>query len=187
MIYGSALYSATFTPPTSPFTVLQSTTAAITGTQTALLALQTTVTSDASSNAFTLTATGTPTSVSLPSPFAIHTNSAFFDGSTAYLSISQSAGSISTGQFTIECWMYPLAYNSSIFIEDAFWYAGYNGGWYLMLNTDGTVSLSGSNGSYNTTVGFLQTTSTMSLNQWTHFACTRDSSCLLYTSPSPRD
>jgi hypothetical protein len=103
--------------------------------------------------------------------------SAYFDGSSSYLQMSQSAGSIGTSQFTIECWLYPTTWGDSVFIGDAYWYSGNNGGWFLSLaSSTGYVSLSGSTGAYNSTSTFLTSTASVPLNQWNHFVCTRDGS-----------
>ena len=175
IVNGSVVYTSNFTPPISPLTAI---------TNTALLTCQSNRFIDNSSNAFALTISGSP-SVQAFSPFApgvtysptTHGGSMYFDGSSSYLQMAQSAGSIGTSQFTIECWLYPTTWGDSIFIEDAYWYSGNNGGWYLSLaSSTGYVSLSGSSGAYNNTSNFLTSTSSVPLNQWSHFACTRDGS-----------
>jgi hypothetical protein len=103
-VKGSALYTANFTPSTTPLT-------AVTNTQ--LLTCQSNRFVDNSSNAFALTVNGTP-SVQAFSPFAptaaysAATNGAsgYFDGSGDYLT-STVATLGSSGDLTIEAWVYP--------------------------------------------------------------------------------
>jgi len=110
VIRGYAVYTGNFTPSTSPLTNTQNSVTninAITGSSVSLLALQNSVTTDASSNSFTLTATGSPTlnSTVFPSFTVANGYSGFFDGSTGYLS-TNSANTLSGKIFTIEAWVH---------------------------------------------------------------------------------
>lgn len=104
VVKGAALYTANFTPPTSPLT-------AVAGTS--LLTCQSNRFVDNSSNNFTITATGN-TSVQPNSPFnptseySITTNggSGYFNGTTDYLRINSTTPfNFDLADFTIECWV----------------------------------------------------------------------------------
>jgi len=102
VLNGTALYTTTFTPSTTPLT-------AITNTQ--LLTCQINRFKDNSTNNATPTIIGAP-SVQRFNPFGASTaystsvigGSGYFDGSGDYL--SSSCGSVGTGNFTIEGWFY---------------------------------------------------------------------------------
>ena len=115
VLKGTALYSASFVPPTSPIT---------SNTSCSLLTCNAATIIDGSSNAFTLTNNGntvipsssfTPFSSSLIAP----TNySVAFNGSSTWLTTpSTSSLAIGTGDFTYECWAYlsstPGQYNAN--------------------------------------------------------------------------
>ena len=112
IVKGTAVYTSAFTPSTTPLT-------AITNTQ--LLTCQSNYFKDNSSNNFTLTATGTP-SVQPFSPFAptaaystsVNGGSMYFDGSGDYLNVpDNTAFNFGSGDFTVECWVYPTAVGQS--------------------------------------------------------------------------
>jgi hypothetical protein len=105
IIKGTALYTDTFTPPTSKLT-------AISGTS--LLTLQDYHFVDKSTNEFSITQAGDPKILSF-SPFApsaaynpeIHGGSAYFDGSGDYLQIPDSENlRLLSGNYSIEAWIY---------------------------------------------------------------------------------
>ena len=108
LVKGTAVYTSTFTPPTTPLT-------AISGTS--LLICQDYRFKDASSNGFTPTISGTP-SVQAFSPFAPTAaysastvgGSGYFDGSGDYLTVPDNATfNFGSNDFTIEMWVYPTA------------------------------------------------------------------------------
>ena len=103
IVKGTAVYTSNFTPPTTPLTAIANTT---------LLTCQSANFVDNSTNAFTLTPTGTVKVVSnqpfgaLPSGVQNY-GSSLFDGSTGYLSVPNNpAFYFGTGDFTIEWWWY---------------------------------------------------------------------------------
>ena len=97
IVKGTAVYAANFTPSTTALT-------AVTGTS--ILALQSNAFKDNSSNAFSITPTGTP-GVRAVGPFGEGSVwSGYFDGSGDYLTVpSNAAFQLGTGDFTIECWI----------------------------------------------------------------------------------
>lgn len=103
LVKGDAVYTSTFTPPTTPLTNV---------TNTTLLTCQSNRFIDNSSNAHSITVYGN-TEVRAFSPFA-ETNtingSGNFDGSGDYLSIPTSADfAYGSDDFTVECWVYMRA------------------------------------------------------------------------------
>ena len=127
VVKGVAVYTGTFTVPTSPLTATQSSgtnIAAITGTQTSLLTLQSTTFIDNSTNNFTISAFGNSqptqqnpfgvTSV-LTSGYTVSTigGSGYFDNAGDYLTVPSTVQlEPGSGNFTIEAWVYPLSYPS---------------------------------------------------------------------------
>jgi hypothetical protein len=173
IVTGTALYTASFTPPTTPLT-------AISGTS--LLTCQTNRFQDTSTNNATITATGTP-KVQTFSPFlpstaystAVQGGSAYFNGTNSYMTVPYSQSiNLSTGapNWTVELWVYTnsLASQQMLMVKDYIFgtnfprYGGY-------INTNGTVSWYASDGIANqasTTVTALTT------GTWYHLAFVRN-------------
>lgn len=119
IVNGSAVYdpaNSTITVPTTPLTAI---------TNTALLTCQANRFIDASANAYTVTATGSP-SVQRFNPFGASTaystsvigGSGYFDGSGDYLETpTSSAFAFGTGDFTSELWVYLSRSNGTIIYE----------------------------------------------------------------------
>ena len=109
IVKGTALYTSTFTPSTTPLTAVS---------DTALLTCQSNRFIDNSSNNATCTVNGT-TSVSSFDPFTPNSSystygSGYFDGTGDSLSLASStAFGFGTGDFTIELWAY-CSFNSAI-------------------------------------------------------------------------
>ena len=104
IVKGTAVYTANFTPSTTPLT-------AISGTS--LLACQSNRFIDNSTNTFTITTAGTPTIKSFQ-PFTPNSSystygSGYFDGTGDYLNTPSSAALTASGDFTIEAWVYIVA------------------------------------------------------------------------------
>jgi hypothetical protein len=107
-VKGTAVYTAAFTPPTSPLT-------AISGTS--LLTCQNGRYIDNSTNAFTVTRNGDVTIQSFDpfytSTIASNGGSMYFDGSGDYLaSANNPSFQFGTGDFTVEFWIYASASGS---------------------------------------------------------------------------
>lgn len=131
---------------------------------------------DASSNTHTITESGSVTSTAF-TPYHPGGYSYYFDGTGDYLSVAHSADhTFGNGQFTIECWVYMTAYESS----------GFNT---FLMKTNGTnqdYQLDYKNGS--TELRFIPyvsnsaetsaavATATLALRTWHHIAVTRDGS-----------
>jgi len=116
-INDTAVYTANFTPSTSPLT-------AISGTR--LLTCQSNRFIDNSTNAFTITRNG-DVSVQAFAPFApaaeynaaIHGGSGYFDGTGDYLSVSSLTFNPRTTIFTVEGWFYRISGTTAVFFGDA--------------------------------------------------------------------
>jgi len=112
IVKGTALYTGTFTPSTTPLT-------AVSGTN--LLTCQANRFFDASTNALAITTTGTP-SVQRFNPFGTATaystsvigGSGYFDGGGDYLTTSGRGGFANNTTFTVEFWTYPTSYASNV-------------------------------------------------------------------------
>jgi hypothetical protein len=176
-----ALYTGNFTPSTVPLTNTQSAVTnvnAITGTSTALLALQNATTTDASTNNLTLVATGNPTlnTKVYPSFETTNARSAYFQtvssvSGTSSITVPSSISiyNYNIGTFTLECWVYPI---------------NFGGTYQIIISNDATTGLTpfGINASgtifygYSPTSSYGQTgvTSTVvTFNAWNHLAFVR--------------
>ena len=117
-VNGTAVYISTFVPPTAPLTAIAN---------TALLCLQDNRFKDNSTNNFTFTATGIPSTQAFtpfaPSAYSAVANggSAYFDGNGAgYLSAASTATiAFGTGDFTVETWMYSSTAGASYLVDMA--------------------------------------------------------------------
>ena len=162
LIIGTALYTADFTPSTTPL-------AAVSGTS--LLTCASTTFRDLSANNFTVTAAGNA-AVSPAQPFG-DAWSNYFDGNGDYLSIADNAAlEIGSGDYSVEAWVYltgystDVSYNSTIAQKDTSYALYLTGTSNSFTNVafaiyDGT-SWRGITGNYN-----------FNLNRWYHIAATR--------------
>jgi hypothetical protein len=178
VVKGTAVYTTAsttvgatiFTPGTSPLTAIAN---------TALLTCQSTRIIDNSTNALTMTGTGTYT-VNQVNPFgytaqsatsytpSIHGGSAYFDGTGDYLSTPDNTlFTIGSNDFTFECWVYSTsitAGNNNILAQ---W--GNGNAWIFRYVAAGRPQFSG--GATSVT----GTTTAVVVNQWNHIAITRTS------------
>ena len=171
----SAVYTANFTPPTSPLTAIAN---------TALLTCQSNRFIDNSSSALTITTSGTPT-VQRFSPFSPGATyststiggSGYFDGSDYLTAAADTAFDFGTGDFTIECWVYPInnGQNYPTFLASVTgWSAGASGHRYNNVGYANKFWF-GLNGSAGVSGGdpFMASTNTFTSQSWYHYSITR--------------
>ena len=166
IVNGSAVYdpaNSTITVPTTPLTAI---------TNTALLTCQANRFFDASSNAYTVTATGTP-SVQRFNPFGTSTaystsvigGSGYFDGDGDNLSYSQQTYS---GNFTFECWVYQTGSSGSYPLV----FASNTASVQIMIDYQGTGKLT----FYTSSTTIQSASNVFQRNQWNHLAYVRSGS-----------
>ena len=172
LLVGTALYTSAFTPSTTPLTAIAN---------TSLLTCQSNRFIDNSTNAFTITVNGN-TSINSFDPFVPNSSystygSGYFDGTGDYLTVPNNAAlAFGTGAFTVEIWLYILAYNASTSrIID--WRS--NGGSPLNIPVI-TLSASGTPLFYaDVSTGALITgSSAIALNTWAHLAIVKSGSTI---------
>jgi hypothetical protein len=125
---------------------------------------------DSSTNNFTITRNGNTTQGSF-SPYGSNWSN-YFDGTGDYLTVpANTAFAFGTGDFTVEFWFNAASYRTSGPYYDCFLALGnFANSPYFRINQDGrlTAGITATNEYY--------TTSTVTLNRWTHFAVTRQGS-----------
>ena len=165
VVKGTALYTAGFTPDTSPLVAVS---------ETKLLTLQNNRFIDNSTNAFTLASSGAP-AVQAFSPFASKVPySASVNGGSCYFNTGQSnycvvgsSGPVFAGDYTIEAWVYPLSLSNTYNCIAS----SSSNQWELLINSSGNIVL------YRTPGSFVLTTSlTVPVKRWTHIALVRSGS-----------
>jgi hypothetical protein len=173
-VKGTALYTSNFTPSTTPLT-------AISNTQ--FLTFQSNRFIDNSTNAFTLTPSGSPSVVAF-SPFnptaswsaATYGGSGYFDGNGDYLSAgSNSAFAFGTGAYTVECWVYPSSVSQQVYVVND----TTNGSvFYFETNSSAGFSITPRAGTPLVTGGY----SSLITNSWNHVVFVRGSTSANQTS-----
>jgi len=171
IVNGSAVYdpaNSTITVPTTPLTAI---------TNTALLTCQANRFFDASANAYTVTATGSP-SVQRFNPFGTSTaystsvigGSGYFDGSGDYLGIANNTAlQWGTGDFCVEMWVNPssAAGGKTVVCKGT----NNTGTFEVGIYASNKIEL------YTTALVFTSTASAIA-NAWTHIAITRSGTTL---------
>lgn len=166
VVKGTAVYTANFTPSTTSLAAIAN---------TSLLTCQSNRFIDNSSNAFTVSVTGS-VSVQAFSPFAPgvaystanNGGSGYFDGTGDKLSIAANAVFLAgTGDYTIEGWIYPTSTADNAAIISSYPGAG-NGNWIVWF-LSGKLALY----QYPSVDSALISSSTIRVNAWTHFAISR--------------
>ena len=170
IVKGTAVYTTNFTPPTQPLTAI---------TNTSLLTLQNRASDtntrvlDSSGLDHTVTRFGNATQ-GARSPFSLTGWSNYFDGTGDFLSLSSSALTIGTSDFTLEFWIYvelaSLPTNATIYDQRA----GTNGASVIQP----VIELTNVNGYawYIAAANRITSgTSAVLLNTWQHIAVSRTS------------
>ena len=168
VVKGTALYTSTFTPSTTPLT-------AVAGTS--LLTCQDSTLKDNSSNAFTITKNGDVASNQL-SPYMRDAGfwSAAFDGNGDTLTIPQnSAFNLGTGAFTVEAWVYYNGFGTNTGIINLGQGASSSAfcGWTLLTNNSGGFRFYRYDGSVETNFSVNYTFTT---GVWYHICVVRNAS-----------
>ncbi len=161
LLNGTALYTSTFTPPTAPLTAIVNTTLLLNFTNTGIFdsASKTVLETVGNAQVSTTQAKFGTTSLYCPA-----TNGNYFVSPQ-----NQQNLLFGTGQFTVEAWIYPLAFTNVA--SGAFGY-GLDGGyvdWNLEINTSGGVLYIDNNAVR------LTSSSNLSANVWTHLCVVRTS------------
>ena len=163
ILNGTALYTTTFTPPTTPLTAIAN---------TSLLTCQSNRFIDNSTNNFTITRTG-DTSIKSFTPFTPNSSystygSGYFDGTGDTISVPfSSAISLGTGNFTMEAWCYPTTTTNGV---DSIWGSSNYSVMLYHSGTSWTLEVGDGGGNYFTING------TAPIYAWNHMAVTRSGS-----------
>ena len=166
VVKGTAVYTTSFTPPTTPLTAI---------TNTVLLTCQSNRFVDNSTTAATITPFGTP-SVQRFNPFGTATaystsvigGSGYFDGSGDYLNTPSSSQFTASGDFTVSCWFYLQSFTNAYYVVGGNWDdSSTSGEWLIQIQNNGAIRfLTTANGSFSSS-------GVVKLNQWTYFTATR--------------
>jgi len=159
IVTGTAVYTDNFVLPTAPLTAITNTTLLLNSTNSAII--DNTMMNN-------LETAGDAKISTVQSKFG--GSSMYFDGTGDYLTTPTSPSlDFGTGDFTIECWIYPSALTSNRIILDR-WTSGNAGGWQLYWRSTGT-----SIAFYVGAAILLQDPSTtnIALNTWAYVTVTR--------------
>ena len=165
LVKGSAVYTASFTPPTAPLTAI---------TNTSLLTCQSNRFRDASSNNFTVVTINNtlirpfnPFSPTAAYSASTNGGSGYFDGNGDFISLaSNTALAMGSGDFTVECWMYRLS-TATMAVMD---YNGLNG-FGFVVNSTQIIGFASQNTAYTATATVVPMT-------WNHIAFSRSGTTL---------
>jgi hypothetical protein len=168
LIKGTAIYTSSFTPSTTPLT-------AISGTS--LLTCQSNRFIDNSSNNFTISVNNSP-SVQRFNPFGTATaystsvigGSAYFDGSGDYLTTPSNSAFNLDANFTIDLWVYFTGSPSGGGVSKEYFQSTTTNGGIALLITGTQIKVSRTGVGDDITVSY-----TTIANQWYHFAISRSS------------
>lgn len=174
VLSGTAKYSSSFTPSTTALPTNTTNQTLLTCASNSFADINTATT------AKTITPTGTP-SIQAFGPFApalqwtpdVVGGSGYFDGSGDYLSFASNSNLIiGTGDFTLECWVYPTSWaNSNAAIAQS--NQGSNGPQWGKYGANNNL------GFCNAGVAWLITDGTLpTVNMWSHIAVTRSGTTL---------
>lgn len=159
IVKGTALYTAAFTPPTSPVTAVSGTSILCNFTNAGIY--------DASMNSDMETVADVKVSTGQAK---FGSTSIYFDGSGDVLSIpANPVFNFGTGDFTIECWLYPTASATVYLVGQA---ASNDYAPVLLYLTSGRpgIAVSPSNGTWSINA---YVANPLTLNAWSHVAAVR--------------
>jgi len=162
LVIGTAVYTSNFTPPTTPLTAITNTTVLTTqyngaGNNSGF--------KDSSLNNFVVSRFGNTTQGTF-SPYGSNWSN-YFDGTTDYLTAPANAAfGFGTGDFTAECWVYPVSW------------VGLYDGFISTLNSGTAVGIHLSRDGVEVNGVATAWGTTLSLNTWTHLALTRSGTTL---------
>ena len=167
IVKGTALYTSTFTPPTSPVTAVTGTVLLLRGANGAIVdqSADTNIRIDGNARISTLISSN---------------GSMFFDGSGDYLFMPANPNlSITSGPFTMEAWIYPtnigVTTRQIICQDDG---NGDNQNFQFRVNTDGKLNLTYWTTSIRSSAVAAPSTNSISLNAWSHVAVSYTGSTL---------
>jgi len=161
IVKGTAVYTSTFTPSTTPLTAIAN---------TSLLTCQSNSFKDNSTNAFTITRNG-DTKVQSVNPFQQNTGkSLYFDGTGDYLTtLAKDSLSFGTGDFTVEAWVY----FASIAADRGILGSSAGGGYDFVWRTSNGLNIGRVNTAFDNSFAF-----TPVANTWYHIAYSRSGTSL---------
>jgi hypothetical protein len=186
IVKGTAVYTGAFTPPAKTLSATQAAgtnISAIYPGQTSLLTLQDPTFKDNAILPNTITATGTPKAQLVSAPFTSAatvdpvSGSAYFNGTTDWLSTPQSSNFTFDANFTIEFWLYISSNQTADLLgtSNNTTYIG-NAGWVVAYYTGSGIRFSYQSSNswvFETTLNI-----TPSLNSWNHVAIVRNGSTI---------
>lgn len=177
IVKGTAIYSANFTPSTSPLSAVAN---------TKFLACQSNRFVDNSADGVVISNFGDAkvTTFGPFNPAAIYSaatngGSLYFDGSGDYLSMSYNAAFTSaSGDFTVEQWVYPQRPANTMIAIGGIWdsISPAPQSWVHFINTSGKYVLIVDNSSGGTDTTIFTSSATIPNNSWTHIAFSRSGS-----------
>ena len=172
ILKGTALYTTTFTPSTTPLTAVAN---------TSLLTCQSNRFKDESTNAFTITPTNSPT-VERFNAFDVNANSYTTQANTMIGGSSYvgngfhyvTHAALGSGDFSVECWVYATATGGSI-INNFVQYSPGDHGLYISFDgVNGRIeAFCKRDNGYNS--GYLYAGTGLTLNTWCHVVLCRTS------------
>ena len=157
IVSGTAVYTSDFTPPTQPVTAITNTSLLISSTDASIID---------KSQSVNLTLVDSTQSSTSQTKYA--SSSIYFDGSDRIDLPNPSIPALD-GDFTFEAWIYPTAVNYGAIFARGF---GNNGGLLIWIQTNFNARFYRDDGAQLN----LQSGSSISANQWTHIAVTRQGS-----------
>lgn len=161
IVNGTAVYTSSFTPPTSPVTAISGTSLLLNGTNAAIFD------SAADNNLETI---GNAQVSTVQSKFG--GSSVYFDGTGDYLVVPNNTElQMGSGNFTIEFWWYPLS-NSGYQTPIEKGYTN-SGGLILQTEGDGKILV------YASGAAVITASTAVTLNTWNHMALVRNGTSLV--------